>query len=167
MVAGILSAAMDSLSSGVNSSCSVITVDWLDRFRRKKLHGQQHVREAKVISWLVGLAVVLLSLFASIVEGNLLEKCYTVVNLFTAPLFVLFVLAMFIPWATVFGTWMGAVGSIAIAIAMAYGELFGLSFLWLTPVSLFVGIVVGCLSSLIPIGNRRPMLNICSNGQSD
>jgi solute:Na+ symporter, SSS family len=158
VVAGILSAAMDSLSSGVNSSCSVITVDWLDRFRRVKLHGQQHVYEAKIVSWLVGLVVVVLSLFASYIEGNLQEKCYTVVNLLTAPLFVLFFMAMFVPWATALGTWLAAAASIAIAVAMAYGNFLGLSFLWILPVSLATGIVVGTLASLLPMGSRRPMI---------
>ncbi len=155
VVAGILSAAMDSLSSGVNSTCSVITVDWIERFRRVKLQGQRNVREAKVVSWLIGLVVVILSLFASFIEGNLQEKCYTVVNLLTAPLFVLFFQAMFVPWATTLGTWLGAISSIAVALAMAYGDFLGLKFLWIMPVSLVTGIIVGGIASLLPVQTRN------------
>ena len=165
LVAGILSAAMDSLSSGINSACSVITVDWIDRFRRVPSHGVEHVREAKLVSWIVGLAVVLLSLFAGAVEGNLFEKCYTMVNLFVAPLFVLFVMAMFVPWATPLGAWLGTLGGIAIAMAMAYGSALGWnffagwSFLWIMPASLITGVAAGCLASLLPLGSARPMLD--------
>jgi len=160
VVAGMLSAAMDSLSSGVNASCSVITVDWIDRFGLTNNAGGTSVRQAKVVSWLVGLAVLLLSLCAGAVGGNLLEKTFTVANLFTAPLFVLFVMAMFIPWATIFGTWIGTTASAAVAIAIAYGGLFGLSFLWITPLSLAIGILFGCLASLVPLGIKRPMLEM-------
>ena len=159
VVAGILSAAMDSLSSGVNSSCSVITVDWLDRFRtRTSRDPVKEVREAKFISWIVGVCVILLSLFANIVPGNLLEKCYTIVNLFTAPLFVLFFLAMFVPWATSTGAWAGSITSAGFALAVAYGHILNLSFIWVTPVALVTGAAIGCLVSLLPIGARRPML---------
>lgn len=158
VVAGILSAAMDSLSSGLNSSSSVIMTDWVERFRPHKAEGRRAVSEARLISWIIGIVVVFLGVFASMLAGNLLEKCYTIVNLFTASLFVLFFLAMYVPWATTFGTWVGAIVSISIAISMAYGNWFELSFLWITPVSLMTGVVGGCLGSLLPIGVAQPML---------
>jgi solute:Na+ symporter, SSS family len=160
VVAGLLAAAMSSLSSGLNSSCSVITVDWIDRFRKLKLAEMAHVRLARSVSWVVGALVVSLSFLASVVRGNLLEVTNKVVNLLTAPLFVLFFLAMFVPWATAFGTWTGTVVSVAAAVGIAYFDWFGLSFLWIAPVSLTVGIVVGCSASLLNIGVRRPMLEL-------
>jgi SSS family solute:Na+ symporter len=160
VIAGLLSAAMDSLSSGLNSACSVITVDWIDRFRRTQLHGKAHVREARIVSWSVGIAVITLSLFAGLVPGNLLEKCYTVVNLLVTPLFILFFMAMFVRWATTPGTWIGSLAALATAIAIAYGGLFGLSFIWMMPASAVVGVLVGCLASLLPLGSPRPMLQV-------
>ena len=160
VIAGILSAAMDSLSSGLNASCSVITVDWIDRFRRVKLHGKAHVRQARIVSWLVGMAVVVVSLFASFVPGNLLEKCYTVVNVLVTPLFILFFMAMFVSWATTLGTWIGSLAALSTAIAVAHWNLLGLSFIWVMPGSLIVGVLVACTASLLPIGVRRPMLQM-------
>jgi SSS family solute:Na+ symporter len=158
VVAGILSAAMDSLSSGLNSSALVVTEDWIGRFRRRPLNEAQQIRELKVISWVVGLAVVAVSLLASNVEGSLLDRCFKVVNLLTAPLFVLFFMAMFIPWATTAGTWIAAIASTFAAVSIAYFGALGLGILWIMPVSLISGIVAGCLASLAPIGRRRPML---------
>ena len=160
IMAGILSAAMDSLSSGLNSSSSVIAIDWVGRFRRVDSSELHNVRQVKIISCAVGSLVVLLSLYANTVSGNLLEKCYTVVNLFTAPLFVLFFMAMFVPWATTCGTWIAALASSSVAFAVAYGSIFSLSFLWITPLSLLSGVVVGCVASFLPIGASRPMIEI-------
>ena len=160
VVAGILSAAMDSLSSGLNSASSVITEDWLDRFRRIQLPESGEIRQAKLVCWFLGLVVVILSLLAGFVSGNLLEMCYKFVNLLTTPLFILFFMAMFIPWATTFGTWAALLATLSVAIGVAYFEWFGLSFLWIMPVSLVAGILVGCIASLVPIGRRRPMLEM-------
>jgi len=63
VVAGLLAAAMSSLSSGINSSCSVITVDFIDQFRsrRQRQTETNHVKLAQYVSVLVGVVVVLLS----------------------------------------------------------------------------------------------------------
>ena len=147
VVAGLLATAMSSLSSGVNSSCSVITVDFIDRFRKQKMAETEHVRLAKYISVLVGVVVLGLTFFVSIVPGNLLEVINRVVNLLVSPLFVLFFFAMFVPWATTFGAWVGVIASIIDAVVIAFWELFtgepGPTFLWIMPSSLVVGGLYG------------------------
>ncbi|QDS98208.1 sodium:solute symporter family transporter [Adhaeretor mobilis] len=150
VVAALLAAAMSSLSSGINSSCSVITVDLVDRFRRDKKSETDHVRLAKYVSWLVGAAVVVLSCYAGLVPGNLLEATFKVANLLVAPLFVLFFMAMFVPWATSLGTLLAAGASTATAIGIAFYGIFDLGFLWIMPGSLLAGIVTGMLLSLLP-----------------
>jgi len=148
VVAALLAAAMSSLSSGINSSCSVITVDFVDRFRAADSPETDHVRLAKFISWMVGIAVIALSFGAGMVPGNLLEVTFKVVNLLVAPLFVLFCMAMFIPWANSFGTFVAAAASVAVAVGIAFYKLYGLDFLWIMPASFVVGILVGMLFSL-------------------
>ncbi len=160
VVAGVLSAAMDSLSSGLNSSALVISEDWINRFRRSRPDGNEQVRQAKVLSWVLGIAVVSISLGTSYVPGNLLEMMFKVVNLLTAPLFVLFFMAMFVPWATAPGTWIGGIASAVVAVGVAYFNWMGLSFIWIMPASLVVGIALGCVASLLPVGMPRPMLQV-------
>jgi SSS family solute:Na+ symporter len=150
VVAALLAAAMSSLSSGINSSCSVITVDFVDRFRAADSPKTDHVRLAKSVSWAVGVVVIALSLGAGMVAGNLFEVAYKVVNLLVAPLFVLFCMAMFVPWSNAFGTFLAAAASIAVAVGIAFFGLMGLSFLWIMPASFVAGIVVGMLFSLRP-----------------
>jgi solute:Na+ symporter, SSS family len=161
VVAGLLSAAMDSLSSGINSSSSVVTVDFLERFRKPSTSDSSGT--ARWISWGIGIFVVALSTFVGTVSGNLLEVTFKVVNLLTAPLFGLFFMALFVRWATPFGTWIGVVVGIVVAVLINYWyELTGhpgISFTWGMPIALCIQIIAGCLASWIPIGSGpRPML---------
>jgi len=159
VVAGLLAAAMSSLSSGVNSSCSVITVDFIDRFRRRRDSETDHVKLAKLISVFVGVAVVALSSGVGMVGGNLLELAFKVVNLLTAPLFGLFFMAMFVRRATAVGTFTGAAFGTATVVLINYWETItgspGISFLWAMPLGLLVQVATGVLASLLPLG-RRP-----------
>lgn len=171
VVAGLLAAAMSSLSSGVNSSCSVITIDFIGRFRRR---GQQTdaevVRTAKWVSVFVGLVVVLLSAVVNQVSGNLLEVAYKVVNLLVSPLFGLFFMAMFVRWATSFGTLVGAAGGLSVVVAINYWEEItgtkGISFLWAMPLGFVVEVGIGSLVSLLPIGRKpKPLTTDHTNDQ--
>jgi SSS family solute:Na+ symporter len=156
VIAGLLAAAMSSLSSGVNSAGAVIAIDFIDRFRRRApLTEQQNLRRTRLISWVIGLVVVALSIGVSQVGGNLLETCHKVVNLLTAPLFVLFFMAFFVPWATSTGAFVAGVASAVVAIGVGHLHWYGLSFVWILPSALITGIVVGPLVSLLPLGRRR------------
>ena len=157
VIAGLLAEAMNSLSSGMNGASAVVANDFLARFRRAPLAPAGELRTLRWISVVIGLTVVALSIGVGSVQGNLL----------TAPLFSLFFLAIFIPWATGFGALTGAATGLAVTILINYwreisGALrpFGaplpaepiISFLWGTPLSFCSAALVGLLASLIPIG---------------
>jgi Na+/proline symporter len=159
VVAGLLACAMSCLAAGVNSSCSVITVDFLERFRDvSDRGGGGRVGLVRYVSWLVGLAVILLSFLMQFIPGNLLELCYKVVNLLTAPIFGLFFMALFVRWATGWATIVGAISGVAAAITINFWEQFTgtkwISFLWSLPISFVVEVSVASLLSLIPMGRR-------------
>lgn len=160
VVAGLLAAAMSSLSSGINSSCSVISVDFIDRFRSRanRVVETDHVRMAKYISVFVGMAVVFLSSFVCMVEGNLVEIAYKVVNLFTVPLAGLFIMAMFVRWSTAFGTIVGAVAGLVVVVAINYWEEItgrpGISFICAMPVAFVAQMAVGMIASIPRFGRR-------------
>ena len=154
VIAGLLAAAMSSLSAGLNSSCSVIMTDLIDRFRRTTPTEAAQVRLAKLISWSIGAAVVLISLLVGRIGGSLLELIHKVGNLLVVPLFVLFFMALFVPWATSFGTLAAAAASVAAAIAISFFEIYGLQFPWIGAGALLAGIIVGPIVSLLPTGRR-------------
>ena len=149
VVAGLLAAAMSSLSSGINSSCSTISVDYINRWRREKQSSQAMLHQTVLISWVVGILIVALSMMVGYIEGNLFEVIHKVVNLLVAPLFVLFFMAMYVPRAGSLAAYFAVIGSIAAAVAVAFYEVGGLGVLWIMPTSLIAGIFVGWLASLI------------------
>ena len=158
VIAGLLAAAMSSLSSGVNSSAAVISEDFIRRLGRPDDRESHHVRLVRWTSVGVGVLAVLLSSLIGKVEGNMLEVIYKVVNLFVAPLFFLFFMAIFVPWANTSGTWIGSLAGITTAVLIAFWkDLFGvqgISFLWIMPGSFMISVIVGVLASFF-FGGRR------------
>jgi solute:Na+ symporter, SSS family len=168
IIAGMLAEAMNSLSSGINSVSCVVVTDLFGIFRRGESKAQNATVDLQTVRWVsvcVGLLVVALSVLVRSVEGNLFEISQKVVNLLTVPLFGLFVMAIFVRWATPFGACATALAGIATVSAINYWtQLTGqpeppISFLWAMPLALFVEVFVGMLASLLPIGTARPMLS--------
>lgn len=159
VVAAILSAALSSLSSGINSTCAVLERDFLSRSSAGTSSGAADVARLKRLTWLVAWVAISLSILNTVIEGNLVERCFKLVNLLTAPLFVLFFLALFVPWANAVGAWIGLLASVVTAVAIAFsrdlGLNLGISFVWMMPCSLLVGITLGTLCSALA-RPRRP-----------
>jgi SSS family solute:Na+ symporter len=161
VLAGLLAASMSSLSSGINSSALSIINDFIIRFRRYPISETGQVKLAKIISFGIGVIIVLLSFFIGNVKGNLLELSYKTINLLVAPLFVPFFMAMFVPWAKPTATFIGTLASGIAAILISYSqELFSLniSFLWIIPGSFMVGVIMGSVLSLRPYKQRSMLI---------
>jgi len=146
VISGLLAAAMSSLSAGINSSCSVISADFFDRFGKSKIPEARRVRRTRIISAISGLLTVLLSMMMGKVTGNIMEVTVRTNHIFVAPLFGLFFMALFVPFARPFGTAVGALAGCAVAVVFAYWDLFTgddpLSFQWISLISLIVNLVV-------------------------
>lgn len=159
VLVAILSAALSSLSSGVNSICAVFERDFLSRRAEGPLAGQAAVTRLKRLAWLASGIAVSVSMLNLLFQGNLLERCFKVINLLTAPLFVLFFLALFVRWSHAAGAWLGLLSSITTAVLIAYGKDMGLpvqiSFVWMMPCALLVGVTVGSIASAVLPGPRR------------
>ncbi|MCK4466472.1 MAG: sodium/solute symporter [Bacteroidales bacterium] len=150
--AGLLAAAMSSLSSGINSSSLVALNDFIVRFKKQKLSQSTQVKWARIISFVIGFVIILLSLGIGNVKGNLLEITFKTVNLLVAPLFVPFFMAMFVNRSTENAVLTGTITSALAAVFISFSnELFNLSisFLWIIPGSFTVGVVVSYLLSMI------------------
>ena len=148
VIAAILAAAMSSLSSGLNSSSAVIVTDFVGRAGGRVMTADGEIRMARYVSVGVGVIAVGLSLIVGSLAGNLLELCFKVVNLLTAPIFVLFFLALFVPRATPAAAAAATVASVATAAVVAFGWD-ARWFLWSPPAALVAGATVGAVVSLI------------------
>ncbi|MBN1489079.1 MAG: sodium/solute symporter, partial [Phycisphaerae bacterium] len=159
VISGLLAAAMSSLSSGINSSCSVIGVDFVDRFRRCEVTDATRFQQTRIIAVVTGLIAVALSSLMGKVEGNIMEVTVRTNHVFVAPLFGLFFMAMFVPFATPFGTACGALAGCAVAVVIAYWDLLTagrpLSFQWISLASLIVNLIVGCAVSRLSAGAQQ------------
>lgn len=177
VLAGLFAAAMSSVDSGVNSITAVVSTDFIDRFRSKKLSGDHHVLVLRITACVVGVIVVLLSSLVEKVPGNFTAVTNKTVNLLTVPIFCLFFFALFVPFARSAGVLIGAIFGTATAAAIAFsGPLLGvledrygfdpstigstlnpetgvytdpISFQWIGLFALIVNLAVGCLASLI------------------
>lgn len=161
VLAALLAAAMSSLSSGINSACSVIGSDFIGRFRAAPPAEAHSVRQVRLIALFSGLAAVLLSVLVGQVGGNIMEVTVRTNHVFVAPLFGLFFMALFVPFATGFGAACGALAGCAVAVVFAYWDFFTgdpdskLSFQWISLISLVVDMAVAIPLSLVSRRSTR------------
>lgn len=155
LVAGVLAAAMSSLSSGINSTVTVLSKDfaetiWPDTSRTDATR----LRTARWLALGLGLITIAGSSLVGAVPGNLMEVGNKTLNLFFSPLFGLFFLAFCIPFATPFGAVIGLVYSVGAAALVGYWDVITggerLSFQWITPVALVTTVFVSSFFSLWP-----------------
>jgi SSS family solute:Na+ symporter len=162
VVTGMFAAAMSSVDSGVNSITAVVTVDFLDRFRSRAKspassageRDRMDVSQGRWITVGVGLLVIALSTLIEYVPGNLLDVSKRATDLLVTPIFTLFLMALFVRFATPAGANTGATcGFLGGATIAFWNPLFdqerALSFTWISPVALVVGVTVGCVVSLL------------------
>ena len=144
IAAAIMAAAMSSLSSGLNSSATVILEDLVKPYAKRRVSDEKRdLRAVKLISALLGVVVTFSALSVALVPGNLIDLMMKVVNLVVAPLFVLFFLALFVKGATDRGTILAGLFSFGVAIAIAFFEIFGIKSLWIMPISFIAGVLGG------------------------
>ena len=148
IVSALLAAGMSSLSSGLISSTTIISGDLLQYFNNKitpvkNTRFIRFIKNPQNTSITLGVLITVLSLLVGYVEGNVLAITMKVVNLFVAPLFVLFFMALFIPWATQKATLIAGLCSVAVAVAISFFGIFGIQFIWIIPFALLAGIIAG------------------------
>lgn len=147
IAAAIMAAAMSSLSSGLISVATVIQEDILktsSKFKDKRFS----IKDIRIISVLLGVAVVACCLFIGKIPGNLYDITMKVVNLVVEPLFVLFFVALFIHWGTDWGAVIGGLASLVVAAIISLAGVWDISELWIMPISFVVGVTAAMIASI-------------------
>lgn len=165
VVSAMFAAAMSSIDSGVNSITAVVTTDLMDRFGTRPKSDRHRVTLARWLALAIGTIVLIGSTLIPYVPGNITAVTNRTVNLLTVPIFCLFFLALFVPFANPVGAWVGVICSTMTAALIAFsGPIFGqvaatgeapISFQWIGPASLFVGITTGVATSALVAAARR------------
>lgn len=151
VVAGLFAAAMSSIDSGVNSITAVVMTDFLAPIGLRLQREKDHIRVARLLAFGIGAVVVQASSLMRYVPGNFLEMTQKTTNLLAPLIFVLFLLALFVPFSTPLGAFVGVAYGFATALLVAFWDLITegepLSFQWIGISSFLVALLVSCLVS--------------------
>lgn len=155
VVAAALAAAMSSVDSGVNSITAVVMSDFLQRFGWHPKTEAGGVRYSKLMAFGIGIVVVLASLIVQFVPGNFTEMTTKTSNLIVSPIFALFVLALWVPFATPLGAWLGCAYGVAAAVLIGFWDVLTgnvpISFQWVG-----LGSLVANMAVALPISKWGP-----------
>ena len=107
----------------------------------------------------------MLSTFMDSIPGNFMAVTNKTVNLLTVPIALLFFFALFVPYANAAGVWTATIASVTVAALIAFsGVIFGVdpvteldpvSFQWISPAALVVGVTVGLLACRLFAGEKK------------
>ncbi len=160
VVSAMFAAAMSSVDSGVNSITAVVMSDYIGRLRRETVSERTHIWFSRVMAMIIGIIVVGGSTIVGRIPGNIIAVTNKSSNLIVAPLFSLFIFALFIPFARPVGAIVGVLCGVITAVLVGFsGPIFGyadpatkldpISFQWIAPAALSVSLATGCLVSLV------------------
>ena len=142
LLAGILAAAMSTISSVLNSLTTVSLSDFYNRFKKR----EASVFLARMVTLGFGLLATFLACFGNYF-GNILETAMTVINFFGGGLVGLFLLGMLSKKATSTGAMAGFIVGFAIILPIA--AFTDIAYMWYSAITAVCTYVVGLLVSLL------------------
>ncbi len=149
LLVAIMSAAMSSLSSTVNSLSAVTIEDFVKRFKGD-LSDTQYVRYSRFLSIFWGLVCLFFAFFAGNIEGTVIEVINKVSSIFYGPILAAFILALLTKRTHALGANIGIVIGVGLNMYLwlYVPEVF---WFWWNAIGCVVTLVVGyVISILIP-----------------
>lgn len=139
LIVAIMSAAMSSLSSTVNSLSAVTLEDFIKRFQ-PQMSDSKYVRYSRFLSVFWGLVCLFFAFFAGSIEGTVIEVINKISSVFYGPILAAFILAILTKKTHALGANIGIVA----------GVLFNM-YLWLyvPEVFWFWWNAIGCLLTMV------------------
>lgn len=139
LIVAIMSAAMSSLSSTVNSLSAVSLEDFIKRFK-PNMTDKQYVMNSRLLSVFWGLVCLFFAFFAGSIEGTVIEVINKISSVFYGPILAAFILAIMTKKTHALGANIGIVA----------GVIFNM-YLWLyvPEVFWFWWNAIGCLVTMI------------------
>ena len=156
LIAALFSAAMSSVSSGVNSITTVLMVDFPKLFTGD-LDERGKVRRARIIGISVGAVAIIVSFAQNLIKGNFMEVAQKVNGFFIAPMAALFFMAFFVKRITKAGAWASIFSGFFIGVIVSYfgeiskaltGHEVKVSFMYILPFSMIGAILIAYLVSV-------------------
>lgn len=151
LLAALFSAAMSSISSGINSISTVLMVDFKGVFGRN-LDEAGQVARARLLGVGVGIVAICVSFVYTFIKGNFMDLAQKSDRFLVAPMAGVFLMAFFMRRTNWQGAWVQIVVTCVTAFLITFHEeIFGnyISFVWIFPFSLAIGLAAGYVVSLL------------------
>jgi Na+/proline symporter len=163
MVAAIYGASLSSFDSGINSCATAILNDFYARYKLKKYNleagevskeeAARRLKIARISTVTIGLVVTFIAFFVGEL-GNIFVYSQKLINMFTGPLFGVFVLAMFTKRATapaaLIAGFVGFVMGSLLVFAKNWGiDALAVGVLWPATISFITTVVLGFVLSFV------------------
>lgn len=153
VVAGLLSAAMSSIDSGINSLSAVVTVDFHQRFRGGG-NRWPALWVAKMVTLLAGLLAILMAFGMRMIQGNLYEVMHKSTGGLPGTLGMIVLAGVLLPRCGPRSVLAGAAVSMVCGWLIAFsreifGQPWGISFMWIIPGGCVSGLLVAAILSRI------------------
>ena len=112
LIVAIMSAAMSSLSSTVNSLSAVSLEDFIKRFK-PNISDKQYVSYSRLLSVFWGLVCLFFAFFAGSIEGTVIEVINKISSIFYGPILAAFILAILTKRTHALGANIGIIAGVA------------------------------------------------------
>ena len=154
LVAALMAATMSSIDSGVHSITTALVIDFRDRLlpRWRPRTEQGEMLTARILVVVIGAIAILLACFVGEL-GDVFAVAKKTVGAFAAPLLAVFILGLFVSWATTFGvfwgTWLGA--GFTFWFTTQFDDWFSM---WIFPIGFFTSLGLSLFFSLLTLESR-------------
>lgn len=139
LIVAIMSAAMSSLSSTVNSLSAVTLEDFIKRFK-PNLSDKKYVSYSRLLSVFWGLVCMFFAFFAGSIEGTVIEVINKISSVFYGPILAAFILAILTKKTHALAANIGIVAGVAFNIIL---------WLYVPEIFWFWWNAIGCLVTII------------------
>ena len=158
LIVSILSAAMSSLSSTINSLSAVSMEDFVKRFY-PKISDEKYVQSSRILSLFWGLTCLFLAFFAGKIEGTVIEVINKIGSVFYGPIIGTFVLAIMTKKTHSIGANIGILAGVFfnIFLWLSVPDIF---WFWWNAIGFSTTFTIGLLASYFIKGARKQILKV-------
>ncbi len=158
LIVAIMSAAMSSLSSTVNSLSAVTMEDFVKRFK-PDMNNKRYMATSKLLSLFWGVVCLFFAFFAGSIEGTVIEVINKVSSIFYGPILAAFILAIMTKKTHALGANIGIVAGVALNIYLwlCVPQIF---WFWWNAIGCLVTMSIAYVTSLLIKKESKPGLAI-------
>ena len=156
LIVAIMSAAMASLSSTINSLSAVTMEDFVKRYD-KDISDKKYINLSRIISVFWGLLCLFIALFTGKIEGTVIEVINKIGSVFYGPIIGTFVLAIMTKKTHSSGANIGILAGVFfnIFLWLSVPDIF---WFWWNAIGFFTTFTIGLLASYFIKGARKQIL---------